>query len=199
MRIYTKAGDQGETGLIGGVRVPKDDVRVEAYGTVDELNSALGVVRAHLTDSELTSLLLTIQSTLFDMGAELACPPERAAQFAVLSDDHVQELERMIDRLEEDLEPLREFILPGGDAAAAFYHLARSVCRRAERRVVTLSRHFPVREVIIHYLNRLSDLLFVMARTANRHTGVEDNRWKQSSSVVRKGRQLRSQNNEKHD
>jgi cob(I)alamin adenosyltransferase len=177
MRIYTKAGDKGETGLIGGARVSKDDVRVEAYGTVDELNSALGVVRACLTDPELDTLLLKIQSTLFDMGAELACPPERIHQFASLNDDHVQELEQAIDRFETELEPLRQFILPGGTLAAAFFHQSRSICRRAERRVVTLGKHFPVREVLIHYLNRLSDLLFVMARTANGRADVEESKW----------------------
>lgn len=180
MRIYTKAGDKGETGLIGGTRVPKDDVRVEAYGTVDELNSTLGIARAHLTDPELINLLLTIQSTLFDIGAELACPPERTQQFASLNDEDVQELEQMIDHLETELEPLRQFILPGGGIAAASLHQARSVCRRAERRTVTLSKHFPVREVMICYLNRLSDLLFVMARTINKRTGVEDSMWRKS-------------------
>jgi len=180
MRIYTKAGDKGETGLIGGTRVPKDDVHVEAYGTVDELNSALGIARAHLTDPELINLLLTIQSTLFDIGAELACPPERTQQFASLNDEYVQELEQMIDRFEAELDPLRRFILPGGAPAAAFLHQARSVCRRAERCTVTLSKHFPVREVIICYLNRLSDLLFVMARTANKRTSVEDSMWRKS-------------------
>jgi len=177
MRIYTRTGDTGETGLIGGQRVPKDDVRVEAYGTLDELNAALGLVRCYLPHEDLNALLELIQRQLFDMGAELASPPERVAQFASIGEAEVQALESAIDQLEQELEPLRQFILPGGTPAAAMLHLARTICRRAERRVVTLSRHSTVKGPIIQYLNRLSDLLFVMARVANHRAGVPDVPW----------------------
>jgi cob(I)alamin adenosyltransferase len=140
MRIYTRTGDTGETGLIGGQRVPKDDPRVEAYGTVDELNAVLGVARGYLRDQhELDALLERIQNELFDIGAELASPPERAAQFQTIEERHIRAMEEAIDRFEEELPPLRQFILPGGTQAAAYLHLARTVCRRAERQVVRLS------------------------------------------------------------
>jgi cob(I)alamin adenosyltransferase len=178
MRIYTRTGDTGETGLIGGQRVPKDDPRVEAYGTVDELNAVLGVARGYLADlPDLDALLERFQSELFDIGAELASPPERAAQFQSLEERHIAAIEEAIDRLEEELPPLRQFILPGGTPASAYLHLARTVCRRAERQVVRLSHSSTVNAAIIKYLNRLSDLLFVMARVANYRTGVEDVKW----------------------
>lgn len=178
MRIYTKTGDLGETGLIGGQRVSKDHMRVEAYGTVDELNSALGIARAQLKhDPFMDSLLTEIQNTLFDMGAEIASPPERAERFAVIDDEKVSTLESAIDTLEEELEPLKQFILPGGSEAAAFLHLARCICRRAERRVATLSTTAPLNGALLRYLNRLSDLLFVMARAANHRAGVADIKW----------------------
>jgi cob(I)alamin adenosyltransferase len=178
MRIYTRTGDTGETGLIGGQRVPKDDPRVEAYGTVDELNAVLGVARGYLRDQpELDALLERIQNELFDIGAELASPPERAAQFQTIEERHITAMEEAIDRFEEELSPLRQFILPGGTQAAAYLHLARTVCRRAERQVVRLSHSSTVNAAIIKYLNRLSDLLFVMARVANHRAGVEDVKW----------------------
>ena len=178
MRIYTRTGDTGETGLIGGQRVPNDDPRVEAYGTVDELNAVLGVARCYLAElPDLDALLERFQSELFDIGAELASPPERATQFQSLEERHIAAIEEAIDRLEEELPPLRQFILPGGTPASAYLHLARTVCRRAERRVVHLSRVSTVNAAIIKYLNRLSDLLFVMARVANHRAGVEDVKW----------------------
>lgn len=178
MRIYTRTGDTGETGLIGGQRVPKDDPRVDAYGTVDELNTVLGIARCYLHDQpDLNQLLEHIQNELFDIGAELAAPPERAAQFQSLEERHITALEQAIDQLETELEPLRQFILPGGTLASAYLHFARAVCRRAERRVVHLSRLSTVNAAIIKYLNRLSDLLFVMARVANRRAGVDDVKW----------------------
>ncbi len=181
MRIYTRTGDTGETGLIGGARVPKDDLRVEAYGNVDELNATLGLTRCFIEHEDLNALMERIQRQLFDMGAELASPPERAHQFATLSEADVQALEQAIDQLEAELEPLRQFILPGGTPAAAALHLARTVCRRAERRVVTLHRHSTVRPVVIQYLNRLSDLLFVMARVVNHRASVPDVPWKRAT------------------
>ncbi len=178
MRIYTRTGDTGETGLIGGVRVPKDDPRVDAYGTVDELNAALGVARCYLNQlPDLDALLEQFQNELFDIGAELASPPERAAQFQSIEERHITAIEEAIDRFEEELEPLRQFILPGGTPAAAHLHLSRTVCRRAERQVVHLSRISTVNAAIIKYLNRLSDLLFVMARVANHRAGVADVKW----------------------
>ncbi len=177
MRIYTRTGDTGETGLIGGQRVPKDHLRVCAYGTVDELNATLGLARCYLSDEDLNSLLERIQNELFDIGAELASPPERANQFQAISDEHIQALEEAIDRYEQELEPLRQFILPGGALASAHLHLARTVCRRAEREVVRLSHESMVSAVIIRYLNRLSDLLFVMARLCNHRAGVPDVKW----------------------
>jgi cob(I)alamin adenosyltransferase len=183
MRIYTRTGDTGETGLIGGQRVPKDDVRVEAYGTLDELNAVLGLCRSLLEADDLTQWLERIQSQLFSIGAELASPPERAAQFASVGEAEVEALEAAIDQLETELEPLRQFILPGGTTAAAALHLARTICRRAERRVVTLSHHSTVNGAILKYLNRLGDLLFVMARVANHRAGVADVRWHRTETT----------------
>lgn len=177
MRIYTRTGDTGETGLIGGQRVPKDDPRVCAYGTVDELNAVLGVARCYTDDADLIALIERIQNELFDIGAELASPPERAGQFAAIEETHISAMEQAIDRFEEELPPLRQFILPGGTKAAAYFHLARTVCRRAEREVVRLSHVSTVNAVLIRYLNRLSDLLFVMARVANHRAGVSDTVW----------------------
>ena len=183
MKIYTKAGDRGETGLFGGSRVPKDDVRVEAYGTVDELNCALGVARASLgPDSDLDPLLARLQSELFDLGAELATPPERldsrlGMRVALANDERVTALESEIDRIEESLDPLKSFILPGGTPGAAALHVARAICRRAERRTVALAHVDTVRPEALRYLNRLSDLLFVLARHVNHQAGVPDVPW----------------------
>ena len=184
-KIYTKTGDRGETGLFGGQRVPKDDARVEAYGDVDELNSTLGMVIVPLEAAGLADIvegLRQVQGDLFTMGANLATPaPEdggrESAWIPALAEGRIEELERWIDAAEAELEPLKAFVLPGGSAAAAALHLARTVCRRAERRVVTLSRHARVGEEWLVYLNRLSDLLFTLARLANRRAGVDDVPW----------------------
>lgn len=180
-RIYTRTGDRGETGLIGGHRVPKDHARVEAYGTVDELNAHLGVVRAQTNDPEFDALLDDVQHRLFDLGAELATPGTTAATLSI-SAAQVEALERAIDRYQEALPPLREFVLPGGAPLAATLHVARTVARRAERRVVTLARTGPVRPELLRYLNRLSDLLFMLARAANARAGRPDVTWKKSTS-----------------
>lgn len=178
MKVYTRGGDGGETALFGGRRVRKDVVRVEAYGAVDELNALLGVVRAKLGDGELGGWLVTIQSALFDLGSSLATPePKAGAAQLAPGDDEIAELERWIDQLDGELEPLKTFILPGGDPAAADLHLARTVCRRAERRVVTLAAQEQVDPGVVGYLNRLSDLLFTMARAANRRAGVAESSW----------------------
>lgn len=180
MRIYTRGGDAGETGLGTGARVPKDCARVEAYGTVDELNAHLGVARAALGDADLATLLQRIQGELFEMGADLAAPDEAPERRSVprVSPEQVTALEREIDRLEAGLEPLRNFILPGGSAAGAALHVARCVCRRAERRVAALAQAEEVNHHCLAYLNRLSDLLFVMARAANAREGAEETLWR---------------------
>lgn len=177
MKVYTRGGDQGETSLFGGKRVSKADARVEAYGEVDELNSLLGVARSALQDgSDLDEKLAVLQSALFDVGGELAAPdPEQ--KVPRVSDGEVEELEGWIDACERELEPIRSFILPGGATAAAVLHHARTVCRRAERRVVSLAADEPVSDVVVRYLNRLSDLLFVMARVVNARAGVEEPKW----------------------
>jgi cob(I)alamin adenosyltransferase len=170
-RIYTKAGDGGETGLGDGTRVPKDHPRVEAYGQVDELNAVLGLVAAHCPDAPERDLLRAVQNDLFDVGADLCVPPpaggEPAGGGLRVTAAQAERLEKAIDRLNEGLQPLKSFVLPGGTQAAAWLHLARTVCRRAERAVVTLARTDPVNPQVVVYLNRLSDFLFVLARTAN--------------------------------
>ena len=181
LKIYTRTGDRGETGLFGGARVAKDDARVEAYGDVDELNSVLGVAVAQL-DGELAEGLRAVQTELFTLGARLATPaPEDGGRdnpwIPRLDPARVAELEAWIDRAEEELEPLQNFVLPGGSPAAAALHLARTVCRRAERRVVSLARAATIEEGVVVYLNRLSDLLFTLARLANRRAGVADVPW----------------------
>lgn len=176
MKIYTRTGDRGETGLFGGVRVPKNDPRVEAYGTVDEANAAIGLARAAGVAPEQDGQLEAIQDDLFVLGAELACDPSKADKLRTprIGAERITELERWIDAAEEGLPPLSQFILPGGCPAAAALHLARTVSRRAERRVLDLE---DVRPEIVMYLNRLSDLLFVLARQANRWAEVDDVPW----------------------
>lgn len=176
MKIYTKTGDRGETGLWGGQRVSKDALRVHAYGTVDECNATLGLARTSAMDQELDQLVNTLQNQLFVVGADLATPGE-AANIPRIGEDDVLFIEQAIDRLEEQLEPLKQFILPGGSAAAAQLHLARTICRRAERWVVSLARDESINPQIGIYLNRLSDLLFVLARAANQRAGVSDVPW----------------------
>lgn len=179
MKIYTKTGDQGQTGLFGGARVSKASLRVESYGDVDELNSVLGTVRTESIDPVLEGLLQAIQEELFVLGAELARAPGKDVDIgvALLTEDEVLRLERAIDQLEGDLPPLQTFILPGGSRAAAQLHVARSVCRRAERHVVALAESDAIRPELIRYLNRLSDLLFVAARYANLRANVADIPW----------------------
>lgn len=166
-RIYTKSGDGGETGLGDGTRVAKDAPRIAACGEVDELNSVLGLVAAYCPDCPEGPFLRSIQNDLFDLGADLCVPLTDAEQRLRVTESHVEKLERAIDRLNENLQPLASFILPGGSQAAAWLHLARTVCRRAERSVVTLMRDEPVNRQVLIYLNRLSDLFFVLARVAN--------------------------------
>ena len=180
MKIYTRTGDLGETGLMGGVRVPKDHVRVAAYGEVDETNAVLGVVLAHSRVAKLNDLLRGIQRDLFALGAELADvrPPDKARKAkAAVTKALVTKLEKAIDAHERGLPPLRAFILPGGSKTGAYLHLARTVCRRAERSVVALARTTRVDPLAIVYLNRLSDLLFVLARYENAGAGEPEIPW----------------------
>ncbi len=196
MKIYTKTGDEGETGLFGGGRVRKDHPRIAAYGTLDEFNAVVGVVRAELARSAdldpamataLDALLGTVQNHLFDLGAELAAPqsvakgPSDTKGAQLLQQQHVDELERAIDDYQSRLAPLRQFILPGGTAVAAQLHVARCVCRRAEREIVSLAAEHPLRDLPIRYVNRLSDLLFVLARAANHEAGGTDIPWQKAS------------------
>jgi cob(I)alamin adenosyltransferase len=181
MPIYTKTGDSGQTGLFGGGRVPKDDPRVAAYGDVDELNSAIGMVRATGPVQLFDPLFESIQRDLFSLGGHLATPdPQkvaRALEKAELGEGRVVEFERLIDEVDRELAPLRAFVLPAGTPKAAALHLARTVCRRAERSVVHLSHGAEVPAFFIVYLNRLSDLLFTLARLANHRDGVGDVTW----------------------
>ncbi len=180
VKIYTKTGDDGVTCLATGRRINKDALRVEAYGEVDELNSLLGLAVAHGVSEPLQPAILKVQSTLFDLGADLACPPDEKSKMVVprIQDAHVVELEGWIDHYEACLEPLRQFILPGGSRPASYLHMGRSVCRRAERRVVTLRHSEPVSDTLLQYLNRLSDLLFVMARYQNAVDETPEVIWK---------------------
>ena len=182
-RIYTRSGDSGETGLFGGRRVSKDNLRVEAYGAVDELNASLGVVSALDIDSEIGVLLNRIQNDLFQLCSDVATPEAdrtRAGKTAVKRIDGslAAGLEELIDRFEDELPPLRNFVLPGGHPSAAALHVSRTICRRAERRCVTLANNLEQGDManpeVIRYLNRLSDLLFVLARAANKRKGVSD-------------------------
>jgi cob(I)alamin adenosyltransferase len=165
-RIYTRGGDKGETSLGGGKRVPKHDPRVAAYGTVDEANAAIGCARLH-TSGEADAMLARVQNDLFDLGADLATPEGGKKQSLRIIESQVERLETEIDALNEDLRPLESFILPGGGAAAAYLHLARTVTRRAERLITRLAQDQPVNPLAIRYVNRLSDHLFVLARHLN--------------------------------
>jgi cob(I)alamin adenosyltransferase len=181
MRIYTKTGDKGDTGLFGGGRVAKDDPRVDAYGEVDELNAVLGMARSIEMMPRIDEVLLPVQRDLFAIGALLATPDHEKMQQqlekARIDDGRIAPLERAIDEGEAELEPLRSFILPGGTPKSAALHVARTVCRRAERRVVRLAREIPLPPLVVVYLNRLSDLLFVLARVANRRAGAGEVTW----------------------
>ncbi len=171
-KIYTRTGDDGSTGLGDGARVSKDSARVTAYGTVDETNSAIGVVLACQLPDTVREALVGVQHQLFDLGGELCIPGHSA-----IDDADIKRLETILDRFNDDLPALKDFILPGGGMAAAQCHLARTICRRAEREVVTLSHHDSVRPQAIRYLNRLSDLLFVLARVLSRHDGHGEVLW----------------------
>jgi cob(I)alamin adenosyltransferase len=179
MKVYTKTGDKGKTSLFGGQRVMKDALRIEAYGTIDELNSHLGVIRSLKPVTQLDGILDSLQQELFVLGADLATPrSQKKAKVRRIGSLEVERAEKTIDSLEEYLEPLQAFILPAGSNIASELHVARTVCRRAERCVVRLSRRNDIGPLPLVYLNRVSDLLFVLARYANKLDGVEETKWK---------------------
>ncbi len=185
-RVYTRTGDRGETALVGGKRVPKDSLRIEAYGTIDELNSIVGLARAFneekLADGEahrfLDTVLRQIQDELFDLGSELATPPDffQEGMYRV-SEREVKKIEQLIDECQEELEPLKSFVLPGGGRIGAYLHQCRTVCRRAEREILRLSRAEELSEWPIKYVNRLSDLFFVLSRWISKKTGKDEYLW----------------------
>jgi cob(I)alamin adenosyltransferase len=185
MKIYTKTGDAGETGLFAGPRVRKDNLRIEAYGTVDELNAFLGLARCEPLPADIAATAERVQHELFSVGAELATPDAAKHGMALIQELHIETLEREIDALETKLPPLRQFILPGGNRAASLLHVARAVCRRAERLVVTLvnERGSNVSSRMIKYLNRLSDYLFIAARGANCLAGTTEIPWQKPAST----------------
>ena len=180
MKIYTRGGDKGDTSLLGGKRVPKDSLRITSYGTIDELNSHLGLLRDHAKGT-VDTLVVPIQEKLFSLGSRLASGNEQQAdKFNVpqVTDDDVAAMEAEMDRMDAELPEMRNFILPGGHLAASQAHVCRTVCRRAERLVVELAREEAVPEIVVRYLNRLSDLLFVLARHLAHRDGVADTPWR---------------------
>ncbi len=184
-KIYTKTGDKGETSLVGGRRLPKDNIRIESYGTVDELNTIIGIVRSFVeADDELrqieqlSKVLLAIQQKLFDLGSELATHQDDSYEGQIkASENEVKWLESIIDHLNQDLQPLKSFVLPGGNQVNAYLHQARTVCRRAERRVIQLSHQTPINPMIQAFLNRLSDLMFAMARWVSKQKNIPETLW----------------------
>ncbi|HYE90547.1 MAG TPA: cob(I)yrinic acid a,c-diamide adenosyltransferase [Terriglobales bacterium] len=197
-RVYTRTGDRGETGLVGGARVPKDAARIEAYGTTDELNAIVGVIRTfneeRIGEGEhhrwLDEALRKIQNQLFDLGSELATPAgaEYEGMFRI-GEDEVKGLEELMDHCQKDLEPLKSFTLPGGGRINAFMHQARTVCRRAEREVLRLSRVEPINEWDLKYVNRLSDAFFVLGRWVSKHMGEREYLWERGLSAHRRARE----------
>jgi cob(I)alamin adenosyltransferase len=184
MKIYTKTGDAGETGLFAGARVRKDDVRIEAYGTVDELNAAIGLARSERLPPEIEQALERIQSELFSVGAELATPDPAKHGMMLVGEAQTKKLEAAIDHLEAGLPPLKQFVLPAGSRGGSLLHLARGICRRAERRVVTLANasDITVSSTLITYLNRLGDYLFVAARFANQEAKAVETKWQKPTA-----------------
>lgn len=190
-KVYTRTGDQGETRLVGGRSVSKDDPRIESYGTIDELNSVLGIVRScngaaqpSAAGERLDRILRQIQNELFDLGSELATPPDAAWEGMIrIGPAQIEALERTIDECQADLQPLKSFILPGGGMISAFLHQARTVCRRAERDVLRLMKHEPVGASALAYVNRLSDLLFVLARWMSHHLGEPEYLWEKGLAL----------------
>lgn len=179
MKIYTKTGDKGMTSLIGGKRVPKNSARLESYGTIDELNSYLGMIRSFQIDLQVVEELVIIQSRLFDIGGNLATDPEQTeikVRLGVKEND-IDLLEKAIDRMDNEVPPMKYFVLPGGNQVVSFCHIARTVCRRAERRILDLSGETVVDEFVLRYINRLSDYLFILSRKLAFDGGLEEMKW----------------------
>lgn len=176
-KIYTKTGDTGDTSLFGGKRLPKSHVRIESYGTIDELNAFLGLIRDSVAAERVRALLKDIQDRLFDIGAYLAMDPDKEMPASGIRDADIEQLEKAIDEADKELPELKNFILPGGHPTVSYCHIARCVCRRAERRVVALAGEEKVDGRVIRYLNRLSDFLFVLARKLSKDLGVEEVKW----------------------
>jgi cob(I)alamin adenosyltransferase len=184
MKIYTKTGDDGDTSLFGGHRIPKSSLRIDAYGTVDELNAQLGVVRALKPPAEVEAILEQLQNQLFVLGADLAAPLDTvSSKTQRIQQDHIQSLEKIIDQIDTQLKPLQSFILPGGQLIGAQMHVARTVCRRAERLVDSLGRKEAIGKFPLVYLNRFADLLFVLARSVNVLTGTEEAAWNEGAKT----------------
>ncbi len=180
MKIYTKTGDKGETGLFGGERVPKDHLRINAYGTIDELNAFIGLTISELNSTEIREVLTDLQKKLFVVGSDLATPENeknKKINVSRTSQDFIKKAESDIDRFTEKLDELRNFILPGGSKGSALLHICRTICRRAEREVVSLKKTESINENIVVFLNRLSDLLFVLSRYENKVSGIPDTKW----------------------
>lgn len=179
MKIYTKKGDSGNTGLIGGTRVPKSSLRIEAYGTIDELNSWIGVMRDQAIDGQYVTQLIEIQDRLFTIGSSLASDPEKSnMKIPDLLESDIEQLEKWMDELDSQLPEMRFFVLPGGNQSVSFCHVARCVCRRAERIIVDLHAHEFVAEIVMKYVNRLSDYIFVLSRKISQDLKVEEQPWK---------------------
>ncbi|SRR6056297_2050865 len=177
MKIYTKTGDKGQTSLFGGTKLPKSHMRIDAYGTLDELNGWIGLIRDQTDIPEIREQLLNIQHRLFDMGSSLASDPNKNPMSSNVKSSDIEAMEKAIDKFTKELEPLRNFILPGGHKLVSEAHIARAVSRRAERKVVDLSLHSDVEDIIIQYLNRLSDYLFTLCRYFSLHLGVAEVKW----------------------
>lgn len=179
MKVYTKTGDKGTTSLIGGTRVPKNSVRLESYGTVDELNTYLGMIRSFNIDPRSLEELVAIQTILFSVGGNLATDTsiKDLKVKVVVKEEDVEFLEKAIDKMDRELPPLTSFVLPGGNQAVSFCHIARTVCRRAERRILDLSAESEVNDLVIKYINRLSDYLFVLSRKVAHDLGIEEIKW----------------------
>ena len=176
-KIYTKTGDKGTTGLFGGARLSKDDIRIEAYGTVDEVNALIGMLADDMDQKKIDHVMVEVQNRLFTIGSNLATDPSKEMETPVLVQEDITLLEKSIDDMETHLSPLKHFVLPGGHPTVSLAHLARTVCRRAERRVITLHKKQMVQEIIIVYLNRLSDYLFVVSRFIAHKLNVEERYW----------------------
>lgn len=179
MKIYTKTGDKGQTSLIGGTRVPKHHIRIEAYGTVDELNSWMGVLRDLIEDKTTKALIVDIQDRLFTIGSLLASDPEKSKmKLPELHAEDILQLEKEIDAIDSSVPPMKSFVLPGGHLTVSYCHVARCVCRRAERHTIHLSENAPVNDLVLQYLNRLSDYLFMLSRKLTQELGAEEISWK---------------------